>query len=62
MGLGAGVLLVLVGAILAFEAVDLPDFVTDVVRTDVVGWICLATGALAIVLGVVTSRQHGPRR
>ncbi len=62
MGLGAGVSLMLVGAILAFEAVTLPDFVTDVVRTDVVGWICLATGALAIVLGVVTSRQQGPRR
>ncbi len=61
MGLGAGVLLMLVGAILALEAIELPRAVTDVVQTDVVGWICLAVGALAIVLGVVSGRQT-PRR
>ncbi|QVT81852.1 hypothetical protein ENKNEFLB_04271 [Nocardioides aquaticus] len=46
-----------VGAVLALDAIAMPQAVTDVVRTDVVGWICLAMGALAIVLGVVTSRQ-----
>lgn len=51
----------LVGAILALGAVELPRAVTDVVQTDVVGWICLAAGALAIVLGVITNRQ-APRR
>lgn len=55
-----------VGAVLALDAIAMPQAVTDVVRTDVVGWICLAMGALAIVLGVVTSRQshrqHPDRR
>lgn len=50
-----------VGAVLALDAIAMPQAVTDVVRTDVVGWICLAMGALAIVLGVVTSR-HSPRQ
>lgn len=55
-------MLMLVGAILALDAIAMPQAVTDVVRTDVVGWICLAMGALAIVLGVVTSRQADRHR
>ncbi len=51
----------LVGAILALGAIELPQGVENAVETDVVGWICLGVGALAVVLGVVTSRQ-APRR
>ena len=60
MGFGAGVLLMALGAILLFGAVDLPASVDDVVATTTVGWILVAAGALAIVLGLVTlqSRSH----
>lgn len=60
MGFGVGVLLLALGAILLFGAVDLPASVDDVVATNTIGWILVAAGALAIVLGLVTlqSRSH----
>jgi hypothetical protein len=53
-----GVLLLVVGAILLFGAVDLPASVDDVVATQTVGWIAVAAGALAIVLGVFTVQRR----
>ena len=58
MGIGAGILLLVIGLILVLGAVDLPDAVTDVVDAEVVGWICLVVGALAIVLVLVMNQQR----
>lgn len=54
MALGSGIFLVVVGAILAF-AVDVTLSGLDL---QVVGWICMAAGALAIVLSLVTNTQR----
>jgi fumarate reductase subunit D len=58
MGFGVGILLLVIGLILTLGAVDLPSAVTDVVNADVIGWICLIVGALAIVLVLVTTQQR----
>jgi protein-S-isoprenylcysteine O-methyltransferase Ste14 len=58
MGFGVGILLLVIGLILTLGAVDLPSAVTDVVQADVIGWICLIVGALAIVLVLVTNHQR----
>jgi fumarate reductase subunit D len=58
MGFGVGILLLVIGLILTLGAVDLPSAVTDVVNADVIGWICLIVGALAIVLVLVTNQQR----
>ena len=58
MGFGVGILLLVIGLILTLGAVDLPSAVTDVVDADVIGWICLIVGALAIVLVLVTNQQR----
>ncbi len=58
MGYGVGILLLVIGLILTLGAVDLPSAVTDVVQADVIGWICLIVGALAIVLVLVTNQQR----
>ncbi|MFN0285133.1 MAG: DUF6458 family protein [Kineosporiaceae bacterium] len=54
MALGSGIFLIVVGAILAF-AVQ-----TDLSGLDlqVVGWICMAAGALAILLSLVLNNQR----
>ncbi len=61
MTFGWGVGLLIVGAILATDAIRLPREVTDVVSTDVVGVILLIMGALAIVLGLVQLNQSTRR-
>jgi len=58
MGFGVGILLLVIGLILVLGAVDLPSAVTDVVNADVIGWICVIVGALAIVLVLVTNQQR----
>ena len=58
MGFGVGILLLVIGLILTLGAVDLPDSITDVVDANVIGWICLIVGALAIVLVLVTNQQR----
>ena len=54
MALGSGIFLVVVGAILAF-AVDVNLSGLDL---QVVGWICMVAGALAIVLSLVMNAQR----
>lgn len=54
MALGSGIFLVVVGAILAF-AVDANLSGLDL---QVVGWICMIAGALAIVLSLVMNTQR----
>ncbi len=54
MGLGTGIALLVVGGILAFAVQD--SF--EAVNLTVVGYICLAAGALAIVLSLVVTNQR----
>ncbi len=55
MGIGAGVLLLAIGAILAFAV----DWDPEGVALDVVGWILMGAGALAILMDLLV---FGPRR
>lgn len=50
MGFGAGVFLILIGAILAFAVRDS----WDVMDLTTVGYICIGVGILALILGFVT--------
>ena len=58
MGIGLGVVLLLVGLIFAFDVLDLPASVDDVIATDTLGWILIIVGALAIVLALVMNAQR----
>ncbi|PUA79871.1 DUF6458 family protein [Nocardioides currus] len=58
MGFGVGIVLLVIGAILVTGAVDLPASVDDVVATNMVGWILILAGALAIVLGLISTRNR----
>jgi uncharacterized membrane protein HdeD (DUF308 family) len=58
MGIGLGVILLLLGLIFAFDVVDLPKSIDDVVATDTLGWILIIVGALAIVLALVMNNQR----
>ena len=54
MGLGTGIFLLVVGGVLAFAVQD--SF--DAVNLTIVGYICLAAGALAIILSLVVNNQR----
>lgn len=54
MGLGTGIALLVVGGILAFAVQD--SF--EAVDLTIVGYICLAAGALAIILSLVSNNQR----
>ena len=58
MGIGLGIVLLLVGLIFAFDVVDLPPSVDDVIATDTLGWILIIVGVLAIVLALVMNAQR----
>ncbi|WP_277209088.1 DUF6458 family protein [Isoptericola croceus] len=55
MGIGTGIFLIVVGAILAFAIA--PD-TWEVVNLNIVGYICIAAGVLALILGMVQTRQR----
>jgi len=57
MGLGAGIVLLVVGLVIVTGAVDLPS---DVAGVDVTtaGWICVVVGALGLVLFATTGRRR----
>ncbi len=55
MGIGAGVFLIAIGAILAFAV----DYTANGVDIATVGWILIAAGALGIVLDLIV---FAPRR
>ena len=58
MGIGVGILLLVIGLILVLDAIDLPDAVTDVLDAELIGWICVVVGALALVLALVMNQQR----
>ena len=61
MGIGAGIILLVIGLILVTGAVDLPQVVDDAVASNTVGWICVLVGALALVLALVVNQQRSRR-
>jgi hypothetical protein len=54
MYIGVGIFLIVVGAILTFAL----NASVGAVDLDMVGWICMAAGALAIVLSLVMAKQR----
>jgi hypothetical protein len=54
MGVGTGIFLIVVGAILAFAVRDS----WDVIDLTVIGYICLGAGVLAIILALVLNQQR----
>ncbi len=58
MGIGLGVVLLLIGLILALGVIDLPASIDDVVAANTLGWILIIVGALAIVLALVMNAQR----
>jgi len=55
MGIGLGIFLLVVGAIISFTGID-----TQLLRTnlDVVGYILMAGGLLALIFGTIQNRQR----
>ena len=58
MGIGIGIVLLVIGLILALGAIDLPASIDDAVATDTLGWIFIVVGVLAIVLALVMNAQR----
>ncbi|WP_336921667.1 DUF6458 family protein [Aquipuribacter sp. SD81] len=60
MSIGSGIVLILLGAVLAF-AVEADQF--GALNINVVGWILMAGGAVGLVIGLMLmTRRTGPRR
>lgn len=57
MGIGLGVVLLLIGLILAFNVVRV-SAINNVIDTNTLGWIFIIVGALAIVLALVMNAQR----
>lgn len=58
MGIGLGIILLVLGLILALGAVDLPQSVDNVLASDTLGWILIAMGVLSIALALVMNAQR----
>ncbi|WP_235912139.1 DUF6458 family protein [Ruania zhangjianzhongii] len=54
MGVGGGIFLIVVGAILSFAVRDS----WDVVDLTMVGYICMGAGALTVILALVINAQR----
>lgn len=54
MGIGSGIFLIVIGAVLAFAVRDS----WDVVDLTVVGYICIGAGVLALILSLVLNAQR----
>lgn len=58
MGIGLGIILIVVGLVLALDVVSIAamdDFVVDATQ---LGWILFGAGVLAIVLALVMNKQR----
>ena len=58
MGIGIGIVLLVIGLILALGAIDLPASIDDAVASGTLGWILIVVGVLAIVLALVMNQQR----
>lgn len=54
MGIGGGIALIVIGAILSFGVSDAVDGVNLVV----IGYICMAAGVIALILAIVLNSQR----
>ncbi|MBA2695770.1 MAG: DUF6458 family protein [Ornithinimicrobium sp.] len=54
MGIGLGIFLIVVGAILAFAV----DYSVQGVDVELIGFILLGAGALALILGLISTQQR----
>jgi len=54
MGIGGGIFLIVVGAILAFAVRDS----VDAIDLTMIGYICMGVGVLALVIAVVLNAQR----
>ena len=55
MYIGLGIFLIVVGAILTFAL----NASVDAVNLEMIGWICMAAGVLAILLSLVLTSRRG---
>lgn len=55
MGIGLGIILLVVGAVMSLTTLD-SDYLGTNLNT--VGWILMAGGALAIILGLIQNAQR----
>lgn len=55
MGIGLGIFLIVVGAILAFAV---KDNLLDTVDLTTVGFICLAAGVVALIAAIIMNAQR----
>ncbi|MGZ4636524.1 MAG: DUF6458 family protein [Oryzihumus sp.] len=55
MGIGLGIFLLVVGAIVTFAIPQ--DFLSGV-NLDLIGWILMGAGALAVILALVMNQQR----
>lgn len=61
MGLGLGIVLLAVGLIFGLGAIKI-GALDDYVASDVLGWILVGVGVLAIILSLVANRQRSETR
>ena len=54
MGIGGGIALIVIGAILSFGVSDAVDGINLVV----IGYICMAAGVIALILAIVLNSQR----
>ncbi|MDO8106252.1 DUF6458 family protein [Isoptericola sp. b441] len=54
MGIGAGIFLIVVGAILTFAV----NVSSDAVNLDLIGWIMMGAGLVALLVGLIMNAQR----
>ena len=58
MGIGLGVVLLVIGLILALNVVNLPSSIDQNLDSNTLGWILIVIGILAIILALVMNHQR----
>lgn len=58
MGIGVGIVLLVIGLILGLGAVSFPESANQYIDSNLLGWILVAVGALAVVLALVMNAQR----
>ncbi len=59
MGIGLGIILIVVGLVLALGVVNIGAMDDYVVDAAALGWILFGAGVLAIVLALIINKQRG---
>jgi len=62
MAIGIGIVLLVLGLILALDVVNLPDNVDRNLDSDALGWILIIAGVLALLLSLVINAQRQRQR